>query len=185
MHHTLEETCHLFGNATHEAIRLGLEQAGLDDAEPVVNRIEEIFHPYYVAHCNIHTKPYEGVTELVERLKEKDIRCAVVSNKGDTAANKLAQTHFGDLFEIVVGNRKDIRRKPAPDAVLKVLETMGIAAQEAVYIGDTEVDFATAQAAGCDCICVTWGFRTVDELFEIGATTIVETMEELEEKLYE
>jgi phosphoglycolate phosphatase len=78
-----------------------------------------------------------------------------------------------------VGEREGIRRKPAPDTVFAALEALGVAAHDAVYVGDSEVDVATAASSGLDCISVTWGFRSVATLLEAGATTLVDTCDEL------
>jgi phosphoglycolate phosphatase len=103
----------------------------------------------------------------------------VVSNKGDFAVQDLVRLYFPDAFDFAVGEREGIRRKPAPDTVNAALEALGVTRDQAVYVGDSEVDVATAAASGLDCISVTWGFRSVQTLQDAGATTLVDTTDEL------
>lgn len=149
-------------------------------------RREEVlgfYKPWYDAHCNLRTRPYEGILPLMERLKAAGIRQALISNKPDPAVRELARFYFPDLLETAVGESEGVRRKPEPDAVLSAVERMGLAAGDCVYVGDTEVDLETARRAGMDCIAVTWGFRSREQLLNAGATCLADTAEELEKLL--
>ncbi len=149
-------------------------------------RREEVlgfYKPWYDAHCNLRTRPYEGILPLMERLKAAGIRQALISNKPDPAVRELARFYFPDLLETAVGESEGVRRKPEPDAVLYAVEQMGLAAGDCVYVGDTEVDLETARRAGMDCIAVTWGFRSREQLLNAGATCLADTAEELEKLL--
>ena len=139
------------------------------------------FMSYYAEHCTEHTVPYEGITEVIRQLKESGIKTAVVSNKMDRAVRILCDEHFPGLFEITVGERPDVRRKPAPDSLLTVMKEFGISSAETVYIGDSEVDIETAANAGIDCINVDWGFRNAAQLKESGASVIVSKPADLTE----
>ena len=143
------------------------------------------FKRYYGEHCEDNTKPYDGVVELLKALQAKGIKTAVVSNKADFAVKKLAEGYFhGLLLEAVGENEAEgIRKKPAPDSLLAVMESLGVGTSSTVYVGDSEVDIQTAQNAGVKCISVTWGFKDRDFLIENGATQLVDSVEELEEKL--
>jgi phosphoglycolate phosphatase len=121
--------------------------------------VRQLYSPYYNAHCNSRTAPYEGIPELLQQLRAAGIRTAVVSNKGDAEVQKLVRSLFPDCFACSLGNRPDRRRKPAPDMVLHALEMLGVAAEDTVYIGDSEVDLQTAANSGLACISVDWGFR--------------------------
>lgn len=148
-----------------------------DEAEltAVINSFEE----WYPDHCDEKTKPFEGVIEAINDLRSKGIRTAVVSNKMHEAAVILADRHFPGVFEYVQGVDDKIRRKPNPDATLRILELMGIGQDEAVYIGDTEVDIETAHNAGLNCISVDWGFRNRTFLESVGASPVCSDMEAL------
>lgn len=141
----------------------------------------EAFKRYYGAHCEDNTKPYEGIVELLSTLKAKGIRTAVVSNKADFAVKKLAKGYFDGLLEYAVGENEEagIRKKPAPDSLLAVMQSMGAGTDSTVYIGDSEVDIQTAKNAGVDCISVTWGFKDRAFLIENGATLFADTPKEI------
>ena len=141
------------------------------------------YKPWYDAHCNIRTRPYPGILPLMERLKARGVKQAIISNKPDPAVQALASFYFPGLLEAAVGESATVRRKPNPDAVLAAVEQMGQAAEDCVYVGDTEVDLATAKNAGMACIAVSWGFRSREQLIAAGAEHIADTAEELERLL--
>ena len=135
------------------------------------------------SYCKDKTKPYDGIPELVAELRENGIRTAVVSNKADYAVKALCEEYFGTLFEISIGEREGIRKKPAPDSVLEVMRLMGADAEHTIYIGDSDVDIMTAKNSGICCIGVSYGFRGRDFLKEHGAEVIADTVAELRELL--
>ena len=141
------------------------------------------YAPYYDAHCDILTGPYDGIVPLMQKLRERGVKLAVISNKQDTAVKPLAEKYFPGLLEIAVGESAEVRRKPNPDAVLAALRHIGVEREDAIYVGDTEVDLQTARNAGMECASVDWGFRTREQLVEIGAEHIFDTVQELEEYL--
>ena len=141
------------------------------------------YAPYYDAHCDILTGPYDGIVPLMEKLRDRGVKLAVISNKQDTAVKPLAEKYFPGLLEIAVGESTEVRRKPNPDAVLAALRHIGVEREDAIYVGDTEVDLQTARNAGMECASVDWGFRTREQLVEIGAEHIFDTVQELEEYL--
>ena len=151
-------------------------------------RQEEVlafYKPWYDAHCNLTTRPYPGIPELMARLRQQGVRQAIISNKPDPAVQELARIYFPGLLETAVGESETVRRKPNPDAVLAAVEHMGLPVADCVYIGDTEVDLATARNAGMDCIAVSWGFRSREQLLSAGAARIAGRAEELEALLSE
>ena len=151
-------------------------------------RQEEVlafYKPWYDAHCNLNTRPYPGIPELMARLRKQGVRQAIISNKPDPAVQELARIYFPGLLETAVGESETVRRKPNPDAVLAAVRQMGLDVADCVYVGDTEVDLATARNAGMACVAVTWGFRSREQLIAAGATRIADTAEELERLLSE
>ena len=133
--------------------------------------------------CKDNTKPYAGIVELIEELRQQGMLTAVVSNKPDFGVQLLVEQHFPTSFDFAVGERTGIAKKPAPDSVNAVLAQLKIDRKDAVYIGDSEVDLATAKNADMDDIIVAWGFRDEDYLLEQGPTTLVHTVEELRKAL--
>ena len=137
------------------------------------------FKTTYAAICKDHTRPYDGILPALATLRERGVRVAVVSNKFDAATKSLCAEYFGDLVEVAIGERADVRKKPAPDTVMEALRELGVTSQGAVYIGDSDVDIRTAENCGMDCISVTWGLRDEDFLLENGAKALVRTPSEL------
>ncbi len=178
---TLEETRSFVGNGIRRLIERAVPAGTGEDAIAEANAE---FDRHYAAHCNDHTHPYPGVLELLARLRERGVRLAVVSNKTQYAVDELVGIHFAGAFDAVVGVREGVARKPARDMVdVALVEMGGAEAGAAVYVGDSEVDVATAAAAELPCLSVSWGFRTPAQLREAGATTICATAEELEAAL--
>lgn len=163
-------------------IRLLVERSVPEGCDPeLIEAVLADFRSYYAAHARDLTRPYPGVAEAVDALGRAGVACGVVSNKVDGVVKELVGAYFPGAFKTSVGERPGVPRKPAPDSTLAVLKELGVAASSgrAVYIGDSEVDVATAQAAGLPCVCVTWGFRGRDQLIAAGATTLVDSPEEL------
>lgn len=138
-----------------------------------IDRVHEVFTEHYKVHCADTTKAYDGIKPLLEKLRASGVKTAVVSNKADYGVQELCKEYFDGLFDYAVGEREGIRRKPAPDAVNEALRVLGIDKSEAVYIGDSDVDFETAKNAELPCISVLWGFRDEEFLREKGATLFV------------
>lgn len=141
-------------------IRLLIERAVPENTpEKVVDQCFSDFKEHYKNNSAILTKPYDGIIDLLKKLKSSNIKIAVVSNKADFAVKILVDKYFNGLFDCAFGEKECIKRKPAPDSVFAALKEMDGEAENAVYIGDSEVDVETSENAGLPCIAVTWGFR--------------------------
>ena len=137
------------------------------------------FRQHYMQHNLDTTQPYPGIMQLLEQLKAEDKNIAVVSNKFYAATRELCRHFFGDLVPVAIGEREDIRKKPAPDTVIEALRELGVDKEGAVYIGDSDVDIMTAKNSGMPCVSVLWGFRDREFLLEHGATTLISKPEEM------
>ena len=165
-------------------IRYALQCAVPDGTpEELIDQMLPIFKVHYREHCLDKTRPYEGITELMKRLKEYGYRMAIVSNKIDPAVKELNERFFSEYVDVAIGEREGIKRKPAPDTVEQALRELGSTKEEAVYIGDSEVDLQTAKNAGMPCIAVLWGFRDRAFLMENGAVYFAEKPEDIFEAL--
>ncbi len=174
--------------ASLEAVRAGLGNGAahlISCVAPEEKREQVLafYKPWYDAHCNLKTRPYPGILPLMGALRAGGVRQAIISNKPDPAVQELAKSYFPGLLDSAVGESETVRRKPNPDAVLAAVRQMGLNVADCVYIGDTEVDLATAKNAGMACIAVSWGFRSREQLIASGATRIAATAEELEKLL--
>ena len=196
-----EDGCLFFGSGAHTAVQRALaREAGMDRAqilqigsaqscavpgidEDEVMRILEVYQPYYKAHNAIRTRPYPGIVELLRRLREAGVLTAVVSNKPDNSVVQLAADYFDGGFDLAIGETAGIARKPAPDMNLMILKKLGVDVRDAVYIGDTEIDHATARNTGMDLIMVSWGFRPRTELEALGAKVFADTADEVFERI--
>lgn len=134
---------------------------------------------YYKDHAEIKTKPYEGITELIEELANRKILAAVVTNKAEEAAKILCKAKFGDVFDLVIGDNGIDKLKPAPDNVFRAMQELNIEKNEVLYVGDSDVDMITAKNAGIESVGVTWGFRDEDVLRKNGADHIINTPADL------
>ena len=177
---TRTEIAHFLGNGAAWLISHAVPE-GTDPER--VQEILRAYQPWYDAHCDIETAPYPGIVELMRALKAAGVRQAVISNKQDSAVQLLAARYFPGLLDYAVGESATVRRKPNPDAVLAALAYMGLKKEDAVYVGDTEVDIQTAKNAGLPCAVVGWGFRTEEELRACGAERIFRTADELKDWL--
>lgn len=142
-----------------------------------------LFCDYYKEHMEDKTRPYEGVNGLLKKLKAKGFKTAVVTNKAEFAAVDLCKRMFGAGLDLTVGSCTDRPNKPAPDGVFYALSALGSKKEEAVFVGDSDVDILTAKNAQLDCIGVLWGFRSREVVEKAGADLIAETVDELEKLL--
>lgn len=177
---TEDEVRSFVGNGIRLLIERSLP-AGTDGG--VVEKALGKFKEYYEAHLADRTAPYDGIPELLARLRKEGYRLAIVSNKADFAVQMLRERYFADSIPMAVGESASIRKKPAPDSLLAVMERLNSRPEDTVYVGDSDVDIETSRNAGVDCISVTWGFRTVGFLLSKGASITVKKPAEIAELL--
>ena len=168
---SLDEVRCFVGNGVRRLIQLAVPQG---DSNPLFEDVFKEFKAYYVEHCQDNTDLYPGIADTLQALKEAGYRMAVVSNKLQTGVDELHKEYFSQYIDVAIGERSGISRKPAPDMVVQALQELGADKEEAVYIGDSDVDIMTARNSGLPCISVLWGFRDRDFLLEHGATTFAQ-----------
>lgn len=177
--HALEAYKYFVGNGMAKLIERILPAERRDVPEER-ERLAAIYAPYYAAHSLDKTKPYDGIEEMLQALRERGIKTAVVSNKPDEPARQTVGAVFpAGTFDVVVGGLPAFPLKPAPDLALHVLGRLGVAPGEALFVGDTGTDMRTAKSAGCTAVGVTWGFRGREELLENGADRLIDRPREL------
>ncbi|MGN0413363.1 MAG: HAD family hydrolase [Lachnospiraceae bacterium] len=177
---TLEDTRHYVGNGLKQLMKRSLPE---DAGQEVLDRLAEELCDYYADHCQIKTRPYDGILECLEKLKSQGYKMAIVSNKIDEAVKELNALYFGKYISVAIGEREGIQRKPAPDTVYQALKELGASPEKALYIGDSEVDFATSQNAGLDCMSVSWGFRERSLLEDLKPAFLIDEPGEILETL--
>ncbi len=178
---TLEDYRRFFGNGIRQALELAVPEG---TPESVIDEMLPVFKEHYDEHCLDKTSPYEGIPELMRELKHRGYKMAIVSNKIDSAVKELNEKFFSEYVEVAIGEKEGIKRKPAPDTVILALKELGSTKEEAVYIGDSEVDFQTAVNSELPCISVLWGFRDKDYLMDIGATIFADKPSDVLEMLH-
>ena len=174
--HKIEDYPRLVGNGVNKLIERALPEEHRN--EETVLRLREYFVPYYDEHNCDFTRPYDGIPELLEALKQKGDEAmrrkgeqwflAVASNKYQAATEKIVAQLFPGVFDVVLGEREGVERKPNPQIVYDILEAKGerleAKSEEILYIGDSLVDAETARAAGATLVLCTWGFGTREQM---------------------
>ena len=167
---TLAEIRAFVGNGARNLLTRALEgRADVDEALAA-------FHEYYDVHCNDKTGPYAGIPEALAKLGEQ-YPMAIVTNKPHSAAKPLCDRYFPGIY--ARGEMAGTPRKPAPDSLVAAMQEIGV--DTCIYVGDSEVDVATAKNTGVPCLTVLWGFRDREELEQVGATHFCENTADLVE----
>ncbi|GFI51518.1 phosphoglycolate phosphatase [Lachnospiraceae bacterium] len=176
---TADECRSFVGSGARVLMERSLEAAGEAD----LGRLGEGMERYgriFDANCTYHVTPYEGITDMLEELRKRQIRLAVLSNKPHRQTVKVVREIFGeDMFDYVQGQQEGIPRKPSPEGVYRLLEKLKAAKEECLYVGDSEVDIQTGRNAGVRTISAAWGFRSREVLEAAGADTIISRPQEL------
>ena len=165
-----DEVRQFVGNGIHKLIERAVPEGTSED------RVEEcfaVFKAYYIVHCQDTTTLYDGVHELLCKLKEMGYMTAIVSNKLQAGVDELYNRWFKDVVNVAIGERPGVPRKPAPDMVEIALSSLGVEKHEAIYVGDSDVDIMTAQNSGLPCVSVLWGFRDRGFLIDKGAAILI------------
>lgn len=173
---SIEEVRQFVGNGVRrlmdQAVPAGTSQENFD-------KCFAEFKTHYVVHCQDNTRLYPGIEDMLNSLHARGIRTAIVSNKLQSGVDELYHHFFDGKIEVAIGEREGMQRKPAPDMVHLAMLELGITTENTVYVGDSDVDIATARNAGLPCISVLWGFRDRDFLLQHGATTLISHPSEL------
>ena len=174
--HSIDDVRRFVGNG----VRMLMTRAVPDgENNPRFDEAFSVFRQHYMQHCLDTTCPYPGIMDALARLKEKGMMLAIVSNKMQAATEELRQHFFSQYIDVAIGESAAIRKKPAPDTVNEALRLLGISHDEAIYVGDSDVDIDTARAAMMSCASVLWGFRDRQFLLNHGATRLLSSPEEL------
>ena len=173
---SLSEIRNFVGNGIKKAIERALPKG---TSEEEIDKVIIIFKKYYQEHMTEYTKPYNGIIELLEELKEKGYKIGVVSNKYDKAVKVLCKDYFGDLVQTAIGESKEIEKKPNPNGVLKAIKEVNSTVERTIYVGDSEVDIQTAKNANVPCISVLWGFKDKEFLEANGGYIFAKVPEDI------
>ncbi len=175
--HELCKYNYFVGNGVFKLIERALPEDRRD--EETLNTVLSDFKEYYAVHSDDTTNVYDGVKETVCALHDKGIKLAVATNKPDEFAKPLIEEIFGGIFDYVQGSVPELAPKPDPAMALAIMEKLGISPEDALFVGDTNVDIRTGKSAGIETVGCLWGYRTREELEEAGASRIIAKPEEL------
>ena len=153
--------------------------AGAETNPDKLSDMVNTFVDYYRTHSNVHTKPYPGVKDTLKSLKDHGAVLSVNTNKIDSISQELCSYHFPGIFNIVVGESKERPRKPAPDGVEYICSANGSSIKNTIFVGDSNVDMATARNAGIPAVWVSWGFARIDEVTPFDSSLCANTAYEL------
>lgn len=175
---TIEEVRCFVGNGIARLIELAIPNG---KENPEFEKAVKLMKKNYGDNWHNKTRPYDGIMELIRELKNRGIKIGINSNKPDPQVKELANLYFSDVVgnDTAVGEKNGFKRKPSPDLVNEILSIMNVSRENAVYVGDSEVDIATARNAGIKCISVTWGFRSRQLLEQHGAVFFASTPMEI------
>lgn len=175
---TIDEVRQFVGNGVAKLIERAIPEG---KNNPNFEKCLAIFKENYAQNMYNKTAPYNGIIEMLSNLKSKGIKIAVVSNKFDLAVKELCKKYFEGFIDFAAGENEaqGIKKKPAPDTVISVLNEFNFAPEDAVYVGDSDVDIMTAKNSKMSCISVTWGFRDEKFLLENGATILINAPSEI------
>ncbi len=172
-----EEVRRLIGNGIASTIRRAIPEGCDDD---VFQRTLSDFKDYYLSHVNVHTRPYNGIPELLDAMDSVGIQAAVNSNKVESATQALCRAHLSGKLACILGEQPDIPKKPAPDGALQIMQTLDAKPDGTLYVGDGETDIQTAVNAGIDCAWVSWGYRKASELGGLAVPHAFATVQSLQ-----
>ena len=170
--HSIDDVRRFVGNGVRKLMERAIPEG---EANPDFEATFATFREHYMHHSLDTTKPYPAIMETLAELKARGCRLAVVSNKMMAATVELCKHFFPDTIEVAIGENEveGICKKPAPDTVYAALRKLGVSKDDAVYVGDSDVDIQTAANSGLPCISVLWGFRDRDFLIKHGAKTFI------------
>lgn len=159
--HSVEEVRIMVGNGVANLIRRAVPQ-GTSEEDTAATLAD--FKAYYRDHINVHTRPYEGITDLLAALRQAGVKVGINSNKFDAALQSLCRIHFPGLYDIAAGECESTPKKPDPTAAMRIMAAVGVDKEDTIYIGDSGVDLDTAKNAGVDGAWVSWGFRRIEDM---------------------
>ena len=165
--HTVDEVKKHVGNGLRLLMHRSIPEG---ENNPDFDKIFADFSEYYQKHCQVKTRAYDGILDLIKELKKRNIKMAIVSNKNYKAVESLKNIYFEGLIDVALGENEaaGIKKKPAKDMVMSALDKLGSTQEKSIYVGDSEVDSQT------DCILVSWGFRTKDILEKLTYKKIID-----------
>ncbi len=168
---TVEEVRAFVGNGIRNLLERATDGVLDDDT---FERLLSDYRAYYDVHFCDKTVAYDGVCDLVAELKERGYKTAVVTNKDQGVSRVIVNRLCGNVFDIICGKLDGIPAKPDPTSTKMVMKELGVAPEECVFLGDSDVDILTGIRSGANAVGETWGFRDRQVLKNVGAKHIID-----------
>lgn len=171
-----EKVAGYLGNGYRELIFKSLKD------KEYLNEALELFNAYYAEHLEDYTSPYPGILNAISKLSQQNIKMAIVSNKGDKEVKRLCSKFFYPHISTYIGVKEGIPKKPNPAMLKEALRLLNANERDCVMVGDGEPDVIMAKSIGMDSISVLWGFRTKEQLMDVGGKVFINSPEQFLEK---
>ncbi len=158
----LADVRHMVGHGAREMIRAGMAATGAPATEDDLDRMMDGFLPHYEAHIADHSRPFDGVIEVLDTLKAHSARLGVCTNKRERLSLALLKTlEMDHYFSAIIGADTLPVKKPDPGHLLGTIDRVGRAPDRAVMIGDSTTDVKAAKAANVPVVVVTFGYPDI------------------------
>lgn len=180
---SIQQVRSFVGNGIRKLMEKAVKTSGQSLSENDFEMCLSKFKTYYENNMYNKTKPFDGTIELLNKLKETNIKITVSSNKFDSAVKELCEYYFPNLIDFAIGESATTPKKPDPKGVLKIINHFQEKKENCIYIGDSEVDIQTAKNANIDCISIDWGYKDKDFLLKNNAEKIISTPNDLYEEI--
>lgn len=175
----IEDYRYYAGDGARTLVERAMEAAGAPDMTRI-DKVFQIYNDFFKKDCTYKVTVFDGILPLLARLKENQVKVAVLSNKPhDRTVDVIHKLFETDVFDAVLGQKDSVPRKPAPDGAMMIMAQFGVKPEECLYVGDTNVDMQTGNAGGMYTVGVLWGFRDRKELIANGADALIEHPMEL------
>ena len=176
----VEDAISNIGHGAHNLIK----QILVGEDESIVKKVYQTYQNYYDHHLIVHTRPFEGIDEVLHDLMQKGTMIGIVSNKHHYLVQELVK-HFFPKVTYFSGMKASVPIKPNPDMLLNTIHDMGILKKDIYFVGDSEADILCAKASKVDMVAVSYGYRNRQILMDLHPQIIVDTVKALHTYLKE
>jgi len=169
--HGYDDYQYFIGSGLRNLVSKSLPSTHNDENQ--IERCYQLMLEIYRDNCTNQTKPYDGIVELLDDLKSRNIKLSVFSNKADALSKEITETLFPGFFDPIVGLSIESLKKPNPFEAIEISKSWGLQPKEMIFVGDSGIDMQTATNANMLAVGVLWGYRPEDELIANGAKHIL------------
>ena len=178
---TEEETMRYTGDGSYAMVERSMKLSNNDYDEERIKAAYEVYKKVFKENCMRGVKPYEGLPEILNKMKADGLKLAIISNKPDARTkDNIYGTYGKDFFDIVYGEMEGIPLKPDPGGIIRVLKELGVKGEETLYYGDSNMDMDAGRAAGCKTVACLWGYRPKEVLMKCNPDYVLEKVSDMD-----